>query len=91
MLKKLEEVLPDHQKDIALIICYFGVFPWYFKYFLHSCKYNPSIDFIIITDNIDWIGELPSNVLFVYKTLDEINILAKKKLGSSTEIMSLSF
>lgn len=76
----------DHQKNIALIICYFGKLPWYFNYFVHTCKYNSSIDFIIITDNQNWINDLPPNVIVVYKTLDEINSLAEKKLGFSTEI-----
>jgi hypothetical protein len=36
---------------ILFIITYMGQFPWYFPYFLHSCRYNPTIDFLIFTDN----------------------------------------
>jgi len=39
--------------QIVLLICWHGNFPWYFPYFLHSCRYNPDIDFLIFTDNQD--------------------------------------
>lgn len=37
---------------IVLLITWFGKWPWYLSYFLHSCKYNPDMDFYIFTDNI---------------------------------------
>lgn len=70
-----------HQQSIALIVCYYGKFPWYFTYFLHSCKHNPTIDFYIITDNNSLTIPLPDNVKFIYKTLEEIRLLATQKLG----------
>ena len=36
---------------IVFIITYIGKHPWYFPYFLYSCRYNPTIDFLIFTDN----------------------------------------
>ena len=58
--------------SIALLTCWYGPYPWYFPYFIHSCRYNPTIDFIIITDNIEPIHNKTNNVKIIYKTLDEI-------------------
>jgi hypothetical protein len=67
------------KNKILVLIPYYGVFPWYFSYFLHSCSFNTSIDFIIFTD-IDFDGEIPPNVKFIYKSLDDIKTLASTKL-----------
>jgi hypothetical protein len=72
---------------IALVICYTGEMPWYFKYFVHSCRYNPTVDFYIITDHrID--DGLPPNVRPVYRSLNDISELATKKLGFEVNIKS---
>lgn len=74
-------------KSICLISVYFGPFPWYFKYFLHSCKYNPSIYFVIFTDQ-ESINAKPSNVKFIKMTLDEFNLLATARLGFEIKILN---
>lgn len=66
--------------SIAIINCWYGPYPWYFQYFLHSCKYNPGIDFFIVTDNKETILRKPNNVTIVYKTLDQIKDTASEKL-----------
>lgn len=68
-------------KSLALLVCYFGKLPWYFDYFIHSCKYNPTVDFFIVTDDTGFRKTLPENVKLIYKTLDEISTLATEKLG----------
>ena len=73
-------------KNIALVICYFGKLPWYFEYVVHSCKYNPTVDFYIITDDATFTSPLPNNVKLLYKTLNEINFLAAEKLGFEVNI-----
>ncbi|HEY8782975.1 MAG TPA: DUF6625 family protein [Mucilaginibacter sp.] len=73
-------------KSIALLICYFGKLPWYFDYFVHSCKYNPTVDFYIVTDDITHNGSLPKNVKPIYKTLNDLSILATEKLGVAVNI-----
>jgi hypothetical protein len=75
-----------YKKSIGVLICYFGEFPWYFEYFIHSCRYNPSIDFLIVTDNFNYRTELPGNVKFVFKSLEDINQLASQKLGIKVNI-----
>ncbi|MEO8239023.1 MAG: DUF6625 family protein [Flavobacterium sp.] len=71
---------------IALVTCWYGDYPWYFPYFIKSCFYNPTVDFIIITDNLTTIPLKPSNVKIVYNTLDNVKILFSKKLGFEVKI-----
>jgi hypothetical protein len=66
---------------IGILTCWYGQYPWYFPYFIHSCSYNPTIDFIIITDNKELIGDKPENVKIINKTIEEIKTLACQKLG----------
>jgi len=75
-----------YKKSIGVITCYFGNFPWYFDYFLQSCSYNPSIDFLIVTDIKNHLTPLPLNVKFIFKTMAEVNELATNKLGFEINI-----
>jgi len=65
---------------ILILIPYFGSLPWYFPYFLHSCKHNPTIDVLIFSDTKEQ-HQLPDNVRIVHTTLDDIRRLATDKLG----------
>lgn len=65
---------------IVIITCYFGKLPWYFSYFLHSCGYNLTLDFFIITDDQSFNNKYPKNVHFIYKTLESINKIASQRL-----------
>jgi hypothetical protein len=76
------------QHKIVLITCWYGEYPWYFPYFLHSCAYNPTVDFVIITDNPSVVSQKPGNVKIIYKTLEDIKTTASKKLGFSISIES---
>lgn len=67
-------------KKISLINCYFGNFPWYFRFFIKSCETNPTVDFIIFSDS-KYDGYLPDNVKIIPFTLMDFNILASTKLG----------
>jgi hypothetical protein len=72
-------------KKIALINCYMGEFPWFFKFFLKSCEFNPTIDFFIFTDNI--LGDnIPENVKIIPFSLTDFNQLATIKLGFDINI-----
>jgi hypothetical protein len=72
--------------SIAILTCWYGNYPWYFPYFIHSCLYNPTIDFVIITDNKQLIVDKPENVKIIYKTLENIKHEASKKLGFAVNI-----
>ncbi len=76
----------DKMKSIAILICYFGKLPWYFEYFVHSCRYNPSIDFYIVTDVSTYSSDLPPNLKLTKITLLELSIRATKKLGFKVQI-----
>lgn len=69
------------QKSIAILTCWYGPYPWYFCYFIHSCSFNLTIDFIIITDNKEPIPNKPKNVIIINKSIDDIKRIAYEKLG----------
>ncbi|GGB11592.1 DUF6625 family protein [Puia dinghuensis] len=72
--------------SIGILTCYLGQWPWYFPYFLHSCRFNPTIDFILITDNQSAGYAIPDNVHIVFSNLEAIRANARKKLGFSVAI-----
>jgi len=74
-------------KSIGMLVCYYGKLPWYFHYFLHSCRYNPTVDFFIITDDGAYKKSLPQNVKLIIKSLDELKQLINNKLGFETNII----
>jgi hypothetical protein len=73
-------------KSIALICCYLGKLPWYLDYFLHSCKYNPSVDFFLITDDRRQFFDLPTNVKIICMDPEQIRALASQKLGFGVSV-----
>ena len=66
------------EKSIAILICWYGQYPWHVPYFIHSCNHNPTIDFIIITDSKNALSFNPTNVKVIqrdYKTVfHKVNI-----------------
>ncbi len=66
-------------KRVAIIVPYYGKFPWYFNYFLHSCIFNSSIDFFIVSD-IEYGGALPNNVRFISWSFYKVRKMAGQKL-----------
>ncbi|WP_301922663.1 DUF6625 family protein [Ferruginibacter sp.] len=75
----------NHPK-IAILTCWYGVYPWYFPYFIHSCNSNKTIDFFILTDNQQRIPNKPVNVKILHKTLEEIKLTASQKLGFTVNL-----
>ena len=65
-----------------------GKYPWYFPYFLHSCRYNPTVDFLIFTDNYDPNLEIPSNVKMIPYSIDLFKADAAKTLGFEVAVSS---
>lgn len=66
-----------------------GKLPWYFEYFVHSCRYNPSVDFIIFSDDASYPKEgLPSNVHLQFITLQHFSQLASSKLDFQVDVKS---
>lgn len=71
---------------IILITCWYGEYPWYLPYYLHSCSYNSNIDFVIITDNTDEVPNLPENVKIILKSLPDIISATSEKLNFNINI-----
>jgi hypothetical protein len=67
-------------KTICFVIVYFGKWPIWFPAFLHSCRTNSTVNWIIFTD-CGSPGGHPSNVVFYYKTMRQIKELIMGKLG----------
>lgn len=57
--------------SIAFIIPYFGHFNNYFPIWLNSCAHNPTINWIIFTDNKDKY-DYPNNVKVINLTFDQL-------------------
>lgn len=70
----------DITKTIKVICPYFGEWPWYFKYFLHSCSFNLGVEFLIVSD-IPFEEALPPNIKLLVLSLDNVKELASEKLG----------
>ena len=73
---------------IVLLIIYMGDLPWYFPYFLHSCRYNPTIDFLIFTDNQDMSMHLPPNVKIIPYSIEQFKVDAARALGFEVTVES---
>lgn len=65
-------------KKIAFIIPWGGELPAYFKLWVTTCKYNPTIDFLIFTDS-KTESMMPDNVKIYYKSFDELQELFQRK------------
>lgn len=66
--------------SIIFLIPYFGKWPFWFNYFLESCRYNPDIDWLIYTD-CELPENSPSNVKFHPISFVDYKVLISKKLG----------
>lgn len=63
--------------NICFVIPYFGKFPNYFPLWLKSVRENPSIDFLLFTDNE--ITDIPKNVKVIKYKFDEIKEYIQSK------------
>jgi hypothetical protein len=66
--------------SVCLVVCYFGPTPGWIHHYLVSCAYNPSIDFLIFTDQDDF-PVAPPNVRFKRLSRSSFNALATKTIG----------
>ena len=58
-------------KKLILITCYFGSLPNYFNFYMKSVEQNPTVDFLLVTDD-KTPREYPSNLIVQYKTFEQI-------------------
>lgn len=71
MIQTIKNHPPQALSTLLLIIPFFGKFNNYFHLFLKSCEYNPSINWLIITDD-DTPYNYPSNVKVRYMSFAEL-------------------
>lgn len=64
--------------SICLIIPYFGIFPNYFNLFLQSCAANPTVNWIIFTDNQKYY-DYPDNVKRIFMTFSQMQERVQRK------------
>lgn len=81
----LNLILFSDLKKIILLLPWFGKWPWYTSYFIHSCRFNSSVDFIILSDTVLEI-ELPPNIIFKKYTMNLFVKKASKALGFQVNI-----
>jgi hypothetical protein len=72
---------------IALVLPYYGDWPVWFPAFLHSCRSNADVDWLIVTDRPGPAGA-PDNVHFLSWTLAEIRDRAEAALGYPVALAS---
>jgi hypothetical protein len=65
--------------QIVLIVAYIGKLPHYINLFVETCKFNPSVDWIIFSDQLPPENKA-SNVKFIKMTLRDIEELIYNKL-----------
>lgn len=65
-------------KSLAFIVPWGGKLPSYFQLWLESCRWNPSVDFFIFTDDKTYYN-YPDNVKVHYMTFDQMKALFQKK------------
>jgi hypothetical protein len=70
---------------ILLIAVYYGRWPAWFPAFLRSCRFNPSVDWLIVTDLPPPPVDLP-NVRFLHMTMPELAARATRRLGVEVRI-----
>jgi hypothetical protein len=76
---------PWRLPSVCLVICYFGRPPGWINRYLISCAYNPSINFLIFTDQADFPAT-PSNVRVERLDVEKFNALASQKLGFNIQL-----
>lgn len=70
--------------SIIIIIPYFGKFPKYFPFWLQSAYNNPTIDFVILTDNK--LLESRDNIQIIYTNFDELKKEIQSKFDFAVDV-----
>ena len=67
------------QKKIIFLMPYFGCFPEWFTFYLESCRWNPTIDWLFLTD-CHIPENTPANVRFIQISFEKYKQLVSKRL-----------
>lgn len=80
------QAIPSRPHRIALVIVWFGEWPFWMSAFLVSCAKNPTIDWFIFS-NTPPPSNLPANVKLLPMTIDAFNARATQALGIKVNIL----
>lgn len=72
-------------KRIAIIVFYFGEFPWYHDFFINSCYKNTTINFLFFSDQFKEIKK-NNNIKEIPFSVNDFNKLSSMKLGFKVEL-----
>jgi hypothetical protein len=67
VVEKLESV-NRKANSIGIIGCFFGKFPQYIDLWLNSCACNPTVDWLVFTDQE--LNDAPQNVYLIKTSLE---------------------
>jgi hypothetical protein len=70
----------DRLKKVVQIVLWFGPWPKWFSLYLQSCRWNPTIDFIVICD-APIPQDIPENVRFIHYGFDDYKAFVADRLG----------
>lgn len=73
-------------QSIIVICCYFGKLPAFFPAWLVSCENNPTIHFLLVTDQE--VAGLPENVEWKKSSLSHLKVRIKQILGFEPRLKS---
>jgi len=76
---------PTHDHRICILIPYFGSWPRWTHVFLETCRWNPSIDWCLLSDASP-SQDLPPNVRVVSTTLADVAALAERQLECAVSL-----
>lgn len=72
--------MADSLQSIVFIIPWFGSWPAWFELFLESCRWNPTVDWLIYSDAPP-PGDVPPNVTIITISAEDYRALAAGQLG----------
>ncbi len=72
--------------SLALVIVWFGPWPFWMPAFLLSCRHNPTVDWLIFSDS-EPPAEVPENVKILPMDLEGFNRRATKALGFEVKVL----
>jgi len=87
MTEKTNTCSHENPDRILLIVVYFGSWPPWFSAYLYSCRFNPSIDWLFLTD-CKPPDVTPHNVRFISTSRDKIQDLFSSTLKTEVSIPS---
>lgn len=71
--------------SVCLVACYLGPLPAWFNHYLLSCRFNPSIDFLVFSDQ-RYDGALPPNVRMAYVDRQRLRMQVADQLGIEADL-----